>query len=351
MTNRELAKTLGISPAALSLIINHKPGVSDTTRAAVLAQLKEMGQEHLIKKAPTQPGCNICFIIYKRHGEILDLHPFFLLLMENIENHARTYGYSILLYTMDKRRPMEPQIAHINELDCQGAIIFATELQEEDMEIFQGLQIPLVALDNDFPRLTCNTISINNQMGTFQAVEHLVKNGHSRIGYLKGSMRISSFAERERGYADALSCFGLSFQPEDILEVHFTEEGSFRDLRLYLEQNPSASLPTAFVCDDDTIAVGAMRAFAEKGIRIPEDVSVIGFNDRPACEVTIPPLTSVNVSKHALAVEAVDELMRLMEGKERPAEETRSRKIRIGTRLAARESVQRTAKAAAYAQQ
>ena len=94
-----------------------------------------------------------------------------------------------------------------------------------------------------------------------------------------------------------------------------------------------------------------MRAFAEKGIRIPEDVSVIGFNDRPACEVTIPPLTSVNVSKHALAVEAVDELMRLMEGKERPAEETRSRKIRIGTRLAARESVQRTAKAAAYAQQ
>lgn len=338
MTNRELAKKLGISPAALSLIINHKPGVSDATRTAVLAQLKEMGLGHLVKKMPAPPGRNICFIIYKRHGEILDLHPFFLLLMENIENHARTYGYSILLCTIDKRRPMEPQIGHINELDCQGALIFATEMQDEDMETFRGLRIPLVALDNDFSRLACNTVSINNQMGTFQAIEYLAKNGHSRIGYLKGSMRISSFLERQRGYEDALAYFQAAFRPEDILEVHYTEEGSFLDIRRHLEQNPSRSLPTAFVCDDDTIAVGAIRAFTEKGLRVPEDISVVGFNDRPACQVTVPPLTSVNVSKHALAAEAVDELMRLIEGKDGAETGPRSRKIRIGTKLMVRES-------------
>lgn len=337
MTNRELAQKLGISPAALSLIINHKPGVSEATRTAVLTQLKEMGYEHLIKKAPAPQGRSICFIIYKRHGEILDLHPFFLLLMENIENHARTYGYSILLCTVDKRRPMEPQIAHINGLDCQGAIIFATEMQDEDMEFFTGLRLPIVVLDNDFPRLTCNTVSINNQMGTFQAIEYLVRNQHTRIGYLKGSIRISSFLERQQGYEDALAYFQSSFLPEDILEVHYTEEGSYRDIRLYLEQNTSARFPTAFICDDDTIAVGAIRAFSEKGFRIPDDISIIGFNDRPACEVTVPPLTSVNVSKHAMAVETVDELMRLIHGNASP--ETRSRKIRIGTKLIVRQSV------------
>lgn len=345
MTNKEIAQKLGISPAALSLIINHKPGVSDATRASILTRLQEMGCDYLIKKTPAAaPSSNLCFIIYKRHGEILDLHPFFLLLMENIETHARAHGYNILLCTIDKRRPMEPQIQHVNELDSQGAIIFATEMMDEDMDAFQNLNVPIVALDNDFTRLTCNTIAINNQMGTFQAVEHLVKTGHSRIGYLKSNIRISSFEERQQGYENSLAYFNLSFAPADILEVHYTEEGSYRDIRNYLDAKPSADLPEAFVTDDDTIAVGALRAFSEHGYRIPEDISIIGFNDRPTCEVTVPPLSSVNVSKHALAVEAVDELLRLIQNQENITPETRSRKIRIGTKLIIRESVGRIQK-------
>lgn len=338
MTNREIAEKLGISPAALSLIINHKPGVSDATRASVLDRLREMGCDYLIKKAPAVPSNNLCFIIYKRHGEILDLHPFFLLLMENIENHAKTYGYNILLCTIDKRRPMESQIQHLNELDCQGAIIFATEMSDEDMAAFSCLQIPFVTMDNDFTRLTCNSISINNQMGTFQAIEYLVRMNHSRIGYLKSNIRISSFEERHLGYESALKYFGLSFVPSDIITVHYTEEGSYRDMKQYLEKSPSPSLPGAFVCDDDTIAVGALRALTERGYRIPDNVSIIGFNDRPACEVTEPPLTSVNVSKRTFAVETVDELIRLIQNQENITPETRSRKIRIGTKLIVRQS-------------
>lgn len=338
MTNREIAEKLGISPAALSLIINHKPGVSDTTRNAVINSLHEMNCDYLIKKAPVVPSNNLCFIIYKRHGEVLDLHPFFLLLMENIENHARTYGYNILLCTIDKRRPMEPQIQHLRELDCQGAIIFATEMADEDMKEFSVLQIPYVTMDNDFTRLACNSISINNQMGTFQAIEYLIKMNHTRIGYLKSNIRISSFEERHTGYENSLQYFGLSFAPSDIVTVHYTEEGSYRDVKQYLETSPSSSLPDAFVCDDDTIAVGALRAFAEHGIHVPQDISIIGFNDRPACEMTEPPLTSVNVSKRTFAAETVDELIRLIENQENITPETRSKKIRIGTKLVIRES-------------
>lgn len=339
MTNREIAQKLGISPAALSLIINHKPGVSDATRATVLSNLQEMGLDYLIKKTPVVQSNNLCFIIYKRHGEILDLHPFFLLLMENIETHARKHGYNMLLCTIDKRKPMEPQIQHLNELDAQGGIIFGTEMLDEDMDAFADLQYPTVVMDNDFTRLTCNTVSINNQMGTYQAIEYLVKKGYTRIGYLKSKIRISSFKERHQGYQMALSHFGLSFLPEDILDIHYTEEGSYRDIKQYLAEHPTPSLPQAFVTDDDTIAIGALRAFAEAGLHIPEDIALIGFNDRPSCEVTEPPLTSINVSKYGLSVETVDELLRLIQNQDQVTSETRSRKIRIGTKLVIRKSV------------
>lgn len=140
------------------------------------------------------------------------------------------------------------------------------------------------------------------------------------------------------GYENALNHFHLAFRPEHIWTVPYTEEGSYRDIRQILE-SPSLKLPDAFVCDDDTTAVGFIRACSEKGIRVPEDVSVIGFNDRPACQVISPPLTSVNVSKHAFAIEAVDELLRLIQNTNRQTAESRSRKIRIGTKLIVRESV------------
>lgn len=344
MTNKEIARMLNLSPAALSLILNNKPGVSDATRSNVIAQLKEMGLEHLLKKAPSPAvSNNLCFLIYKRHGEILDLHPFFLLLMENIENHARNLGYNILLYTIDKRKPMKPQITRLHELDVKGIILFGTEMQDDDMEVFLNLPIPLVVMDNDLTRLTCNTISINNQMGTYQAIEYLVRLGHKKIGYLKSRIRINSFKERHQGYENALEHFGLSFRPEDIFTVSYTEEGSYRDMMQYLNENPGIPLPSAFVCDDDTIAVGVMRALKEQGLRIPEDISIVGFNDRPSCEDTLPPLTSINVSKYSLAVETVEELLRLIKIQETITPETRSRKIRIGTRLVVRSSAVRCA--------
>ena len=182
MTNREIAKQLGISPAALSLIINHKAGVSDATRAQVLQQLQDMGYEHLIKKVPVAPANNLAFVIYKRHGDILDHHPFFLLLMENIETHARKFGYNTLIFTIDKRHDLEPQIQHLEEMNCKGAILFATEMYEDDMAYFDALTMPLVTLDNDFPYLSCNSVSINNQMGTHQAIRHLVEQGLTEIG-------------------------------------------------------------------------------------------------------------------------------------------------------------------------
>jgi LacI family transcriptional regulator len=338
MTNKEIARKLAISPTALSLVLNNKPGVSDATRERVISELHAMGFSHVIKKNAKQ-SANLCFVIYKKHGEILDQHPFFLLLSESIENSALRYGYSIFLMTIDNRKPIQPQIARLNKMDARGAVIFATEMSEEDTAFFSHLNMPCIALDNDFTYSDINTVAINNQMGTFQAITHLVENGHSRIGYLKCTTRISSFQEREKGFEDALTHFGLQMDAEYVFNTRYTEEGSYQDFKKYLENG--RKLPTAFVTDVDTIALGVMKAMHEHGILIPKDVSIIGFDDRPACEISTPPLTSINVPRNSFGAEAIKALMHLIDRQEDADPENRSIKSRIGTQLIKRSSVKK----------
>ncbi|MDO4345069.1 MAG: LacI family DNA-binding transcriptional regulator [Eubacteriales bacterium] len=342
MTNKELARHFGVSPTAFSLIVNHKPGVSDETRERISAELERMGYGHLLKKENVkEQNSNLCFVVFKRHGQILDLHPFFLLLMENLEQRARMHGYNMLFTTIDLRLPLNEQIKYLNSMDVKGAVIFATEMHAEDIECFREFQRPYIVLDNDFMSLPVNAVSINNQMGTYQAVEYLVRLGHREIGYLKSISRISSFDEREKGYREALQSFGLELKPEYIFQVCYFEEGSHQDFRQILQKK--AKLPTAFVTDDDTIAVGVMKALQEQGYRIPEDISIVGYNDRPTCSVTEPPLTSVNVSRYSFAAEAIDMLVGIVKNEERAKEKLRTKKLRVETKLYVRGSAGRPA--------
>ena len=339
MTNRELAHQLNISPAALSLILNHKPGVSQATRDRVLRELGQLGYSSLIKPAPitTVQNDNICFVIYRRHGQILDQHPFFLLMTESIENHARKHGYHILLTTVDKKNPLDEQIDNLNQTNARGFILFATEMLDDDISYFRKLKQPYISMDNDFTQQNINSVSINNSMGAYQAVNYLYQMGHRQIGYLQSQVYISSFGERERCYKDAMEHLGIPLHPNHIFKIRYTEEGCYQDFKKILQTSPS--LPTAFVTDDDTMAIGAMRALAEKGIRIPEDISIIGFNDRPICKISSPLLTTINVSRHSFGTETVDCLLSLIE-RQKSVSNGRSIKIRIGTQLMQRESVQ-----------
>lgn len=347
MTYREIAAQLNISPATLSLVVNNKPGISQATRERVLLGLKSHGYEHLIKpivaahaadNASVQSGQdNICFIVYKRDGKILDSHSFFLLLIESIESYAQRCGYNTLFLSIDRRNPMEPQLQRLNGMDCKGAIIFATEMHDDDIAYFNTVNLPLVILDNDFPYMNVDSVSINNQLGTYQAVEYLVRMGHRKIGYLQSDNPINSFLERENGFRQALAKFALDLDPAFVFKINYTEEGSYQDFRKCLSQKPP--LPTAFFSDDDTIVAGAVKALVEAGISVPHDISLIGFNDRPAYEKSSPPLTSIRVPKYAFGAMAVDLLVKRIEKSDLCKEGNHSYKYRIGTELIIRSSV------------
>lgn len=335
MTNKELAQKLNISPAALSLVLNNKPGISDATRKRILEQLETLGYGDLIRKKPAKSE-NLCFVVFKKHGEILDQHPFFLLLMEGLEAQARRYGRNLLFYTVDCRQPLEPQVQRLNDLDANGIVVFATEMAQEDISFFQSLHLPFLALDNDFTRFDVDTVCINNQMGIFQAVEHLVSLGHREIGLLSATSRISSFEERRLAFQNALTVFDLPQRKESLVTLRYSEQESYQDFRAYLQKAPN--LPTAFVSEDDTMAIGAMQALREAGLRVPEDVSLVGFNNRPDCEMVQPGLTTIDVPKHSLGSTAIDALVQLIQRRERKEQSFHSLKTRISTQLLMRGS-------------
>lgn len=178
MTNKELAKQLDISPTALSFILNNKPGVSVKTRNRVLNQLHELGLSNLINtsgSSDNSPGTNrlLTFLVYKRHGKILNQHPFFLLLMESMEVQAQKYGYNLLFKTIDKSKNTNEQIDSLNACNTLGFIIFGTEMMQDDIPYLSSLNQPYVVIDNNFSFYELNTISIDNQLGTYQAIEYL----------------------------------------------------------------------------------------------------------------------------------------------------------------------------------
>lgn len=339
MTNKEIALQLNISPASLSLILNNKPGISAAKREQVLQQLTEMGYVHLIKpnNMPIANN-NLCFVIYKRHGQILNHHPFFLLMMESIESQSSNYGYHLLVTTIDAENPLPPQFDRLKSMNAKGLIIFSTEMIDEDIVAFENLGLPFIAMDNDFSHLNINTVSIHNQMGTYQAIEYLYKMGHKKIGYLQSEVTINSFLERESGYQRALIEFGMQFDSNAIYKLPYTDESSYQRFKAILVDRPS--LPTAFVSDDDTIASGVMSAMREHGIQIPDEVSIIGFNDRPSCEISSPRLSSISVPKQSFGTESVDSLIKLIDKNTGTRYPTRCIKLRIGTQLIQRDSVQ-----------
>ena len=150
-----------------------------------------------------------------------------------------------------------------------------TELGEEDYALFANAAAHLIVLDGWSDRQYFDAVVIANTDSVLRAVDYLIEKGHKQIGYLAGDLRIRNFKDRERGYRQALEDAGLEDNPTWRVTLGTTLEGAYRDMGAWLDTVSHDELPTAFFAENDVLAVGAMRALSEHGIRVPEDVSMI----------------------------------------------------------------------------
>jgi LacI family transcriptional regulator len=190
-----------------------------------------------------------------------------------------------------------------------------------------------VFIDTYFPILTYDCVDMDNVDGVFKSVQHLYQRGHRKIGLVKSSYETRNFRMREYGFREAMEYFSLPVQEQFIVPVDPAFDQSVHDMRTFLAK--TKGLPTAFFCMNDIIAYGCMRALREQGFRIPEDVSVIGFDNLPASSLSDPPLTSIKVSNHQIGLRGLEKLEERLRG----SSAYRREKMLIAGELVIRDSV------------
>ncbi|MFV0364595.1 MAG: LacI family DNA-binding transcriptional regulator [Suipraeoptans sp.] len=311
---KDIAEKLGVSTATVSLVLNGKPGISDKTREKVLRQIRELGYDYLIHEQANEIDANktIGFVIYKNNGELLGLNSFFPLILDGIELTARQHGYNLVVINVD-RKDIDNQIGYIQDSKCAGYVIFATEMQENELNCFESIGIPFVLFDNYFKSKLINSVKVNNEQGTFLATEYLNELGHKKIGYLSSGLNINSFIERKKFAFEAIRELGLEEPEKYSYTVGYPHEEAEAGMKEILKKTDIKELPTAFLADNDLVAVGAMRAMKEMGYRIPDDFSLIGFDDRPICILVDPKLTTVELPRERFGAEAVEQLIRVIQ--------------------------------------
>lgn len=329
---KELAQKLNVSAATISMVLNHKSGISDATREKVLTGAKECGYDLSKYYLYAEEPQNICFLNYKKSGKVVTDTPFFSELTEGISSACKANNINLSINYVYGTEPVGPQLKSLSDKSYSGILLLGTEMEKDDFTPFLSLSCPLVVLDCYYDDLQLDTILINNLQGAYIATSHLAKRGFRKIGYLKSSLRIANFDERADGYYKALRYHQIKKNMDYVLELAPSMEGAYIDMKEHLSKN--VPLAQAYFADNDLIAAGAIRAFQEAGIRIPEDVSLIGFDDIPICSFLTPPLSTMRVQKQDLGVLAIEQLLNKLNNPSRTPI-----KIELSSELTERESV------------
>lgn len=338
---KDIVRILKISPATVSLVLNNKPGVSEETRKKVLSLIENNGYDVNGETKPVfKNNGNIRLIVYKKYSSSIskttDLSaitesPFLSTVMEGIDQIARKNNYNIIVSYI-KRDNIKETYKVIEDNPSNGIILLATEMDYNDLSMFTGFNVPIVVIDSYFEKEMLDTVVINNVQGAYMAAEYLINMGHTSIGYLSSSIRINNFKERYTGLIKALKEHNLNFDEKYKITLTPDMEGAYRDMAEILKTG--ITLPSAFFADNDYIAIGAMRAIKGAGLRVPEDISIIGFDNIPYCEAIDPALTTVKVYRQDMGRLAV---WRLLEKINRKA--MGFIKIEVGTEIIERKSV------------
>lgn len=328
---KDIARELGVSPATVSLVLNNKPGVGAGKREEIMKKIMELDCEYLLKDNGFNRG-DIGLVIYKCGGSIIDEYPFFNYLSESLNRAIEKNNYTMTMMYLDKNMPLNERYVALENFRYAGYIVYAVEMYPEDIDIFTRLNVPCVYLDNPFPSLAVDTVTADNYLGIYQEFEYLYQMGHREFGYIKSKVPILCFEERMNAFEACLKRWGVKCRPEHVMEVGYLESETERDIEAYLEKQKH--LPTVFMADNDLLACRAVQALKRNGIKVPDDVSVVGFDNRPICSFTDPKVTTVQLPGDEMGEMAVELLMQRLGNKRK-----HTAKYKLGTKLIINESV------------
>jgi LacI family transcriptional regulator, galactose operon repressor len=309
-TISEVAQKAGVSITTVSHVINKTRFVSEDTRLRVELAIEEMGYRPNALARSLRSGESYTI------GLILpdSANPFFAEVGRSIEIAAFEAGYSVILSNTEN--DVEKECIYIDVLikkQIDGMIFVGTG---EDIDSYKGLldlNIPVVAMDRDYPDLKMDVVISDNLQGGRLATQHLIALGHTRIGCIAGPSKVNLSAQRVTGYIQSLEQAGLAVDRDLIISGDFhPASGQAAASQLLALPDP----PTAIFACNDLMAIGVLRAGMELGRRIPQDLAVVGYDDIELASYSTPPLTTIQQPKKEMGIRAFNFLLDRIQAKQ-----------------------------------
>lgn len=308
ITAKELATKLNLSATAVSMALNNKAGVSTETRSKVMEAAEKYGYDFSKLSMKSNKYGSIYTIWYRNSNAVISYSPIFNELMDGIERECQIQNYKVKFINFyEKRDILQRLLEDLRVSDCIGIILLGTELSEEAGKLFLSLSIPTVILDSYYDSLNCNSVLINNRHGAYLATDYLISRRMKQPGHLKSSLPLRNFTEREEGFQKAVRDNGMAASNCIVHKVAPSIDGAFADMMEILDQK--ISLADCYFADNDLIAIGAMKALKLRGYRLPEDISIVGFDNISESRVIDPALTTISIPRLHMAEIAVRKLV------------------------------------------
>jgi LacI family transcriptional regulator len=330
VTIHDVARDSGVSYSTVSRVLNGFAFVKEETRAKVLATADKLGyvanmQARSLAGGKTRiiglvvPGLDNGYI-----GEIV----------RGIDEEIAKFNYDLMLYTTRRRVGSEAHyVKTISNGLTDGVILIVPLLDREYLNSLRDHNFPYVVVDQVDPQFHSSVVDSTNWQGAYDATSHLISLGHRRIAFIKGLEPLQSAADRFAGYKAALADHDIYYDETLVTEGDFFNPSGYEAGRRLIEHTPR---PTAIFAANDLMALGAMQAIRERGLSIPEDISLIGFDDIPQSAMVHPQLTTVRQPLEQMGRIAVSLLVEQIE--QTNSQERTPRRVTLATRLVERES-------------
>ena len=307
VTIEDVARLAGVSNSTVSRVLNKKEYVKESTRKKVFDAVTELGYKpSRIARSLRANASQIIGLI------ISDIqNPFFTSLVRAVEDIAYKHNYSLLLCNTDEDPEKENLYVELMLSERVSGVII-TPTREYNCPIQKLLEMHVATVCVDRQVLDCETDSVvsDNVDSSFKLIEHLIKNGHRRIGALLGPSEISTFRERLRGYLDALQQYDLSID-ENLIKQGIPKEQEGYELANQLLDLPER--PTAIIAGNNLMALGAIHAIKDRKLSLPGDISLVSFDDREWAQLITPTITVASQPTYEMGQQAAELVMRRLE--------------------------------------
>lgn len=309
-TIKEIAKIANVSAMTVSRALNNNPRVREETRNKILAIAKQLGyRPNRIARSLVSKRSHLISLIVADIG-----NQYFAELARGIEDKAREYGYNVIFGSTDNDSDnLKTYVRLMMEVGVDGFILAAVRLKEPIVDELVDQHFPVVLVNRELKQKKANSVVIDNHAGAYLVVEHLINCGYKKIAVITGAFNLSTGIERFEGYRKALGDHGIPYHEEYLSQGPFTRDHGCRAATDMLSGN---NRPEAIFAASDNIALGVMDAAGKLGLRIPEDLALVGFDDTGFSSNPKINLTTVSQKKYEMGALGVQMLLDLINGQE-----------------------------------